>query len=368
MDVILLQYFLDENDNDMAVYLARNLTIFALLNHKRFIPRINNYAENIVPLFDAALFRSHFRVTPAVYDIILREVQGSIVSKHGGGTEQIEPSKQLLIFLAYMASQESLREISVQFGVGIKTVHDVVKSMSYAINTLLIRIIDWPSIQTQQAISRDFQLQSGIPGIIGALDGTHIRLYSAPKGDRDYFNRKQFPSIQLQVVCDSDMVIRHAYTGWPGCTHDARVLRNSSLFEDGEQGNAIGQRNFIIADSAYPLRNWLITPFRNTGHLTPRQHRFNRRLSSARQIVERCYGHLKGRFRRLREITVRKPPHIIAIIISGCILHNLCVLSHDDVEDFIDEDHDVNANFYPNIYLDGGCGAARRNEIMNALL
>lgn len=125
---------------------------------------------------------------------------------------------------------------------------------------------------------------------------------------------------------------------------------------------------FIIADSAYPLRNLLITPFRNTGHLTPRQHRFNRRLSSARQIVERCYGHLKGRFRRLREITVRKPPHIIAIIISGCILHNLCVLSHDDVEDFIDEDHDVDANFYPNIYLDGGCGAARRNEIMNALL
>lgn len=96
----MLQYFLDENDNDMAVYLARNLTIFALLNHKRFIPRINNYAENIVPLFDAALFRSHFRVTPAVYDVILREVQGYIVSKHGGGTEQIEPSKQLLIFLA----------------------------------------------------------------------------------------------------------------------------------------------------------------------------------------------------------------------------------------------------------------------------
>ena len=49
------------------------------------------------------------------------------------------------------------------------------------------------------------------------------------------------------------MVIRHAYTGWPGCTHDARVLRNSSLFEDGEQGNAVGQGNFIIADSAHPL-------------------------------------------------------------------------------------------------------------------
>lgn len=53
------------------------------------------------------------------------------------------------------------------------------------------------------------------------------------------------------------------YTGSPGCTHDARALRNSSLFEDWEQANATGQGNFIIAiaDSAYPSRNRLITPF-----------------------------------------------------------------------------------------------------------
>ena len=30
-----------------------------------------------------------------------------------------------------------------------------------------------------------------------------------------------------------------------------------------EQGNADGQSNFIIADSAYPFKNWLNTPFGN---------------------------------------------------------------------------------------------------------
>jgi hypothetical protein len=60
-------------------------------------------------------------------------------------------------------------------------------------------VIDWPDVQTQLAIARDFQLQSGMPGIIGALDGSHIRLSSAPKCDRDYFNRKGYPSMQLQV-------------------------------------------------------------------------------------------------------------------------------------------------------------------------
>ena len=73
------------------------------------MPRVTNFAQDIVQLFDS-IFRSHFQVTPAVYDIILREVQGYIISTHGGGTEQIEPIKQLLIFLAYMASQESLKE------------------------------------------------------------------------------------------------------------------------------------------------------------------------------------------------------------------------------------------------------------------
>lgn len=40
-----------------------------------------------------------------------------------------------------------------------------------------------------------------IENIIGAVNGTHIRLFCAPNGDQDYYNRKRFPSIQLQVIC-----------------------------------------------------------------------------------------------------------------------------------------------------------------------
>ena len=54
-------------------------------------------------------------------------------------------------------------------------------------------MINWPDPYTQQAISRQFQLQSGLHGIIGSLDGTHIRLSSRPGGDKDYFNCKNLP-------------------------------------------------------------------------------------------------------------------------------------------------------------------------------
>lgn len=184
-----------------------------------------------------------------------------------------------------------------------------------------------------------------------------------------FFTFKRFAIclLFLQVVADSDMLIRDAYTGWPGCTHDARVLRNSSLFDKAENGQNVTQGKFIVGDSAYPLRNWLVTPFRDNGRLNAQQRRFNQRLSSARQVVERVFGHLKGRFRRLRELSFRKLDRIVRLIISGCILHNLCILHHDDVEAFIENDQDGHPNAYPNIYANRRDGVAFRQHIMNTM-
>ena len=45
--------------------------------------------------------------------------------------------------------------------------------------------------------------------------------------------------------------------------------------------------------------SWLITPFRDNGHLTAQQRRFNQALSSIRQKIERAISLLKGRRRKL---------------------------------------------------------------------
>lgn len=87
---------------------------------------------------------------------------------------------------------------------------------------------------------------------------------------------------KLQAVVDSDLMLRDIYTGWPGSTHDARVLRNSSLFNNATAGQYFDVNKYIIADNAYPLKAWLITPFKDNGRLNINQRRFNRVLSSAR--------------------------------------------------------------------------------------
>jgi hypothetical protein len=169
----------------------------------------------------------------------------------------------------------------------------------------------------------------------------------------------------FQLTVDHDLFITSAFTGWPGCTHDARVLRNSQLYQRAENGQLFSQNEHLLADNAYPLRNWLISPFKNVGVLTAQQNRFNQKLSSQRQCVERAIGHLKGRFRRLREVTLYKSADICKLIIAACICHNFCVLSEDDIERYMDEDNvDMHPNDYANIYQNGYHGIARRLRLL----
>ncbi|XP_062587557.1 putative nuclease HARBI1 [Saccostrea cucullata] len=204
--------------------------------------------------------------------------------------------------------------------------------------------------------SLKFQNRSGLPGVVGIIDGTHIRLVNPPGGERDYINRKGYPSVQLQLVVDDYMLITDAYVGWPGSTHDARVLKNPPLYHEAENDNKFSQNTFILGDGAYPVRGWLQTPIRDNGDLSPQQKRFNKSLSSVRQTVGRAIGHLKGRFRRLREIYCTDVEKICNIIMTASVLHNLCILADDDILLFIEYEEDIN-NFQ-NIFQNAENGLA----------
>lgn len=63
----------------------------------------------------------------------------------------------------------------------------------------ILQVIRWPTPQQQVDIARYIEDKCALPGVVGFLDGCHIRLSSALKGDRDYYNRKGYPSMHLQV-------------------------------------------------------------------------------------------------------------------------------------------------------------------------
>lgn len=68
----------------------------------------------------------------------------------------------------------------------------------------------------------------------GAVDGCHIRIKcpGGPDG-HNYNNRKLFPSVVLQAVCDHQGRFIDIFVGYPGSVHDARILKNSPIYTRG---------------------------------------------------------------------------------------------------------------------------------------
>ena len=116
------------------------------------------------------------------------------------------------------------------------TVHNVVHRVCGCVIVAMPRVIRLPSTaEGQREVSEGFARlarHGAFARAMGAIDGCHVRIKSPgePHG-QDYFNRKLFPSIQLQAVCDHAGRFIDVFVGYPGSVHDARVLRHSPQFQ-----------------------------------------------------------------------------------------------------------------------------------------
>ena len=76
---------------------------------------------------------------------------------------------------------------------------------------------------------------------------------------------------------------------------------------------------------------WLVTPYRSFGNLTQVQKMFNRCHSKTRQVIERSFGLLKSRFRRLTKLHISDLTLAVNSILSGCVLHNICQQNDEEL-------------------------------------
>jgi len=214
--------------------------------------------------------------------------------------------------------------------VGKATAFRTVRRVTYALHCIAPRFIQWPDEVAANVID-EFAKVCGFPGVIGAIDGTHIKIRAPPTDPGSYINRKGFPSFNLQVVCDSRGLFTHCYAGEVGSVHDARVFRNSPVINFLQRPEVYFPNNsHIIGDAAYAIHPHVMVPFRDNGHLTNRQKNFNYCLSSTRMAVERAIGQLKIRFRILLDcLPLTDVTKIPEFIIACCVLHNICILQND---------------------------------------
>ncbi|XP_063439491.1 putative nuclease HARBI1 [Mytilus trossulus] len=310
---------------------AQQILLFMDNKKSRVIPKVSNYYLETIPRFNDRDFKSHFRLSKTTCEVLLMKIHETTTSLPQPG-RQIDIEKRLLMFLWYIGNMESFRSMADRFDVSKGTLHVSVKYISNVLVTKIMPlVISWPTGVRLQKIADGFSETSRLEGTIGAIDGTHIEIKCPSKHKQAYFNRKKYPSLVLLAVCDSSLNFTYVFTGCPGSTHDAGVLRQTPLYRDAP--GVIPPGKHIIGDSAFPLNAWLMKPFRDNGNLSRDQIKFNQVLSSSRQVIERGFGFLKGRFRRLIKLDAVDMQVIVETILSGCTLHNICLANDDEMFD-----------------------------------
>ncbi|XP_018365088.1 PREDICTED: putative nuclease HARBI1, partial [Trachymyrmex cornetzi] len=175
--------------------------------------------------------------------------------------------------------------------------------------------------------------KKGFPGIIGMIDGTHIKIEAPQENHESYINRKGYHSIQLQIVCNHKMEFIHCYVGYPGSVHDQRVFNVSMLQDFCSDPIKFPRDTHLIGDAAYKIFKTLLVPYKDNGKLTERQKNYNYCLSSIRMTVERSIALLKTRFRILLDkLPMRRIDLIPDYIMACCVLHNICLMKNDMIE------------------------------------
>ncbi|XP_034946647.1 protein ALP1-like [Chelonus insularis] len=282
-----------DSDDDDEILLA--------LDHKgsEEIPKIHSYMANSVLRILDKTFKSHFRVEESTADYLmyllaldLSLVPGSV------GRCPISAYTQILMGLWMMATPDSYKSVCERFNIGTATGWRTVWRFVKALYKYFLTFIKWPTAQEALATSYYIERRYGFPGVLGAVDETHIVISAPHVNGHNYINRKGRHSIQTQVVCDHTLKFMYVYAGKVGSVHDSRVFRLSGLQDFCTPAN-FPQDTHLLSDQAYTLQPCVMVSYRNNRFLNNAKLHYNTVHSSSRMIVERSIGLLKERFRSL---------------------------------------------------------------------
>ena len=194
-----------------------------------------------------------------------------------------------------------------------KTIVEVCKVINAVLGTDYLHL--QRSENDMRKIASEFELKFGMPQAFGCIDGTHIRIKHPIENSQDYYNYKQFFSLNVHTVCESHRRFIDVECKWPGSVHDAKVFADSAISKN-LRDNLLpftystlspGQDpipNYFIGDPAYPLTPYYMKEYQ--GCSSSSEVIFNNLLRSARNQVACSFGRLKAQWGFLRRMVALK--------------------------------------------------------------
>ncbi|VDI29776.1 Hypothetical predicted protein [Mytilus galloprovincialis] len=241
-------------------------------------------------------------------DLVTQDIQRPTARCHA-----IPPFLQVMVTLRFLAKGDFLSETADIHGISKASASRCVEEVTSSICKRLQNIKLPRGNAEIDAVKEGFYKIARFPNVVGAVDGTLIPIQRPHEDEPAYICRKGFPAINVQAIANSDLRFSNIVVRWPGSTHDSFMLTNSSVPGYMDQI----PNSWLLGDSGYPLKKWLITPLLHTPN-----------DQETRNVIERSFGVLKSRFRCLHKTGGHlpyKPPKSVKIISSCFKLHNKCI-------------------------------------------
>lgn len=186
----------DEEDDDLEDIFAISGASLIVRDDRR---KSQRYYETTIRNYLPDSFKRFLKVNRETLELLCENLalhptlSTRIVS---GGRPQILLEKKILMTLRYLASQETICELSDRFGVSehcfLKSKKQVIMAV---IDTFFNKCIKWPDVADFPNIAREFDEMGAynFPGVIGAIDGCHIPIEAPLQNASSYYNRKKVP-------------------------------------------------------------------------------------------------------------------------------------------------------------------------------
>nr|KAJ0217833.1 hypothetical protein LSAT_V11C300125600 [Lactuca sativa] len=173
---------------------------------------------------------------------------------------------------------------------------------------------------------------------------------------KPYRTRKGEICTNVLGVCSRDLQFIYVLAGWEGSAADSQVLRDAI---SRPHGLKIPHGTYYLCDAGYTNGEGFLTPYRGQRyHLndwsrppTNAKELYNMRHSSARNVIERCFGLIKSRWAILRDNAYHPIESMPRIIIACCLVHNFIrtTMTEDPLDQEIPTNHTQFGDKHDNI-------------------
>ncbi|KAI4454138.1 hypothetical protein MML48_10g00000193 [Holotrichia oblita] len=178
-----------------------------------------------------ATFIQLFRLNMGMVQYLFESLRETMVQNTR--VTRVSYQQRILIALRFLASGTYQRGIGQEYilSVSQQVVSRCIVQVTTAIqNTLAARWIQFPVTDNAQNEKKEiFMRERGFPGVVGAIDCTHVAIIAPTIEEHNYLNRKGFHSKNVQVICDHHLKILNINSNFTGNAHDSYIWRNSTI-------------------------------------------------------------------------------------------------------------------------------------------